>query len=88
MPIGRVGVFRFADNEQLSIDPESGLYLGQGAMLTDTDLRWQAVERSNVDLVGEMTTMMSSQRAFQSAAQVLKIYDSVLNKIATDVGSV
>ncbi len=85
--IGQIGLFAFADNNQLTIDP-SGLYNGQGAQPAEASLRWKALERANVDLVGEMTTMMSSQRAFQSAAQVLKIYDGLLNKIATDVGSV
>lgn len=85
--IGQIGVFAFADNGQLTIDP-SGLYNGQGARPAEANLRWRSLERANVDLVGEMTMMMSSQRAFQSAAQVLKIYDGVLNKIATDVGSV
>lgn len=84
---GQIGVYTFADNNQLTIDP-SGLFNGQGAVAGEGDLRWRALERANVDLVQEMTTMMSSQRAFQSAAQVLKIYDGVLNKIATDVGSV
>lgn len=86
-PVGRIGVFTFADNDQLTIDA-TGLYNGQGAAPADTPLRWRALERANVDLVGEMTNMMAGQRAFQSAAQVLKIYDGVLNKIAADVGSV
>ena len=44
------------------------------------------LERSNVDMVEEMTNMMSSQRALQSAAQVLKMYDQIMSKASTDVG--
>lgn len=47
---------------------------------------WKSLEESNVDMIEEMTTMMSSQRALQSAAQVLKMYDQIMSKAATDVG--
>lgn len=88
-PLGRIGVYTFPDNGQLVIG-ESGLFEanGQQAAAADVPVRWKAVERANVDLVEEMTTMISTQRALQSAAQVLKIYDSLLTKITTDVGSV
>ena len=41
---------------------------------------------TDVDMVEEMTNMMSSQRALQSAAQVLKMYDQIMSKAASDVG--
>ena len=47
---------------------------------------WQAIEKSNVDMVEEMTAMMSSQRALQSAAQVLRMYDQIMSKSVTDIG--
>lgn len=50
------------------------------------DVLWKALERSNVDMVEEMTSMMTSQRALQSAAQVLKMYDQIMSKAASDVG--
>lgn len=51
-----------------------------------TTINWKMLEKSNVDMVGEMTTMMSSQRSLQSAAQMLKMYDSVMSKASSDVG--
>ena len=39
-----------------------------------------------MDMVQEMTAMMTSQRALQSAAQVLKMYDQVMSKASGDVG--
>ena len=39
-----------------------------------------------MNMVDEMTAMMSSQRALQSAAQVLKMYDQLLAKASTDIG--
>ena len=47
---------------------------------------WKALEQSNVNMIQEMTSMMSSQRALQSAAQLLKMYDQIMSKSATDVG--
>lgn len=46
------------------------------------------LERSNVSLTEELTAMMSSQRALQSASQVLKMYDQLLSKVVTEVGKV
>ena len=37
-------------------------------------------------MMEEMTAMMSSQRALQSAAQMLKMYDQIMSKSATDIG--
>ena len=54
----------------------------------DTTVNWKILEKSNVDMVEEMTTMMSSQRALQSAAQMLRMYDSVMSKASSDVGRI
>ena len=44
-------------------------------------VRQRALEDSNVDAISEMTAMMSSERALQSAAQVLSMYDKLAAKI-------
>ena len=49
-------------------------------------IQWKMLERSNVDMVEEMTSMMTSQRALQSAAQALKMYDQIMNRSANDIG--
>ena len=54
--------------------------------MENPEIIWKSLERSNVDMVEEMTNMMSSQRALQSAAQVLKMYDQIMSKAASDVG--
>lgn len=88
--LGTVGVVDFADYEQLHKE-DNGLYSTAQAPVQAQDgerpqLLWKTVEKSNVDMVDEMTAMMSSQRALQSAAQVLKMYDQIMSKSATDVG--
>ena len=37
-------------------------------------------------MVKQMTEMITYQRALQSAAQVTKMYDQVMNRAATEVG--
>ena len=85
--LGQLGVFTFADNEQLE-KAESGLFApnGQAAVPTAAQVRWRWVESSNVDMVEEMTRMMTAQRALQSAAQVIKLYDELLGRATTEVG--
>lgn len=85
--LGQLGVFTFADNAQL-VKETSGLFgaNGQAAVPTATQVRWKWVESANVDMVQEMTRMMTAQRALQSASQVIKLYDGLLTKATTEVG--
>ena len=39
-------------------------------------------------MVHEMVSMMTAQRALQSAAEMSKIYDQVMTKDATEVGRI
>ena len=85
--LGRIGVFTFADNNQL-VKNDSGLFgaNGQAATPANTEVRWQTVENSNVDMIEEMSRMMTAQRALQSAAQAIKLYDGILTKATNDLG--
>ena len=44
------------------------------------------LERSNTDIVKQMTEMITYQRALQSAAQVSKMYDQLMTKATTEIG--
>ena len=84
--LGRVGVFAFEDDAQLEKD-NSGVFTSEAEPeAVDATVMQGWLERSNVDWVREMAQMMSAQRAYQSAAEVVKIYDEVMNKAVTDVG--
>lgn len=85
--LGQLGVFTFADNAQLVKNP-SGLFgaNGQAAIPAAAQIHWKWVEGSNVDMIEEMSTMMTAERALQSAAQILKLYDGLLTKATTEVG--
>lgn len=88
---GTLKIVDFADYDQLRKEA-GGLFstnqepLANGADGSRTSVLWKSLEKSNVDMVAEMTAMMSSQRALQSAAQVLKMYDQIISKSVTDIG--
>ncbi len=86
----QLGVFIFEEPAEDLIKAPSGLFEAQGGpdLAENPKVMWQWVESSNVDMVKEMTQLLTAQRALQSASQVLKIYDGVVNKTATDVGRV
>lgn len=86
---GTLRLVDFADYEQLHKE-DNGLFstnqAPQEVAMENTQILWKTLEKSNVDMLDEMTSMMSSQRALQSAAQVLRMYDQIMSKSATDVG--
>ena len=47
----------------------------------NTPMRQKFLEDSNVDVIKEYTQMMATERALQSAAQVLRMYDQLAAKI-------
>lgn len=87
--LGQIGVFAFADNNQL-VKNKSGLFGtgGQAATAVNREVMWKWIENSNVEMIDEMARMMTAQRALQSASQVLKIYDGVLTKATSEIGRI
>ncbi len=88
--IGQIGLFTFED-ESLLAKTELGLFDVGGQVATPAQTQqvmWKAVENSNVDLASEMSNMLTAQRALQSAAQVLKMYDEVLTKSVNDIARI
>lgn len=86
--MGRIGVYTFDDTAVLEYNEEGFLTGAEGQVMDTPTVHWQYLERSNVDMVKEMTEMLSSQRAFQSAAQVSKIYDQLMTKATTEIGRI
>ncbi|MCD8000784.1 MAG: flagellar hook-basal body protein [Clostridiales bacterium] len=89
--LGTLKVVDFADYNQLHKE-DNGMFSSAAAPVAvqegDTAILWKSVEKSNVDMVEEMTAMMASQRALQSAAQMLKMYDQIMGKSVADIGRV
>lgn len=84
---GQIEVVTFQDEGQLHREDNGMFTTNQAAAVAndngETKLYWQAIEDSNVDMVQEMTSMITSQRTLQSAAQLLKMYDTVMGRAVT-----
>ena len=84
--LATLGVYTFEDNAALERTPY-GLFTGDGAQVNeDVTIYHKWVERSNVDMTDVMVSMITTQRALQSAAEILKIYDQVISKDTTEIG--
>lgn len=84
--LGTLGVYVFEDNGALERNAY-GMFVGEGAQVSeDAVILHKYVERSNVELVKEMIDMMSTQRALQSAAQMSKIYENVIQQSVNEIG--
>lgn len=84
--LGTVGVYEFEDVAQLEHNGD-GFFTGEGAQAVQTPyVLWKYLERSNSDMIQQMTEMLTCQRALQSCASVTKIYDEVMGHSVSDVG--
>ena len=86
--LGQIGVFRFEDNGALEKN-NYGFFVSQADGVATTDgirIHHKWVERANIDLVQQMTGMITAGRAYQSAAEAAKIYDDVMRKATEEVG--
>jgi len=88
---GRLMVVDFIDYYPLEKTGEGMFINGDAANMFEMDLpdvRWKMLERSNVNSMEEIVAMITSQRGLQSASQVLKMYDLLMQKAANDIGRV
>ncbi len=84
--LGKIGVWTFEDNGTLNKD-DQGFFTAEGqGQLTDVVIYNGYLEQSNDDMAEMLTELISTQRAYQSAAEALQIYDSVMTKATTEVG--
>ena len=89
--MGKLNVVNFVDYSQLEKTGE-GMFLNPNGVnilpVEIPSLRWKMLERSNVSTMDEMVAMISSQRALQSASQILKMYDQLMQKASNEIGRV
>jgi len=84
--LGQLGVYVFNDVQQLEYNEQGMFTGGNGTAADNPTVYWRYIERSNTDMIRQMTAMMTSQRSLQSAAQVTKMYDELMGHAASDVG--
>ena len=83
----QIGVFDFADRTAL-LESGQGFFMSEeeGTAAENAVVRQSMLEASNVDWAKSLTEMITAQRAFQSAAEVIRIYDGIINHDTQDVG--
>lgn len=88
VPMGRFALVTFADQSQLVKAGEGTFRSDVAGIPSNVNIRQKTLERSNVDAGREVVAMMESQRALQSASQILKIYDQLASKATTELARV
>ncbi len=84
---GTLEVVDFDDYVNDLTKETGGVFSATGeATPVDPRIYQRMVETSNVDVVGEMTEMMASQRALQSGAQIFTLYYELMGRIVSDLG--
>lgn len=85
--LGRLRIVDFDDYGQQLTKIGGGVFTAVGnAVPVNGNIQWKALESSNADPIDQMTRMMASQRALQSSAQIMKIYDQLTSKIVSELG--
>lgn len=82
---GTLRLVDFEDYDQLIKGNFGAFTVEEGAAQKEPEARiiQGMLERSNISMVEEMTSMMSAQRAIQAAAQLIKMYDVLDGKTVT-----
>lgn len=87
--IDNIAVYDFLDYNSLNKYKE-------GMFVSDTEpelveyptIANKTIERSNVNVTEELTGIMASQRALQTAAQAMKLYDMIQDKAVNEIGKI
>lgn len=87
--LDKIAIYDFADYNSLNKFRE-GLFISETEPdLIDNPLIFNNnIERSTVNFTEELTGILSSQRALQTAAQALKIYDMINDKAVNEIGKI
>ena len=86
--LGSLGIYTFPEEDMQTLEQDArGFFTGEGAQAAESpQILWKYLERSNVDMIRQMTEMLTCQRALQSAASVSKMYDELMGHSASDIG--
>lgn len=87
--VDKVALYDFLDYNNLSKSGE-GMFAAKEVpnLVEYPKILNKTIERSNVNVTEEMTDLISSQRALQTASQALKIYDLVQEKAVSEIGRI
>lgn len=86
----KISITRFADTSTLAKE-SANCYVStdqSGEMDTESKVRQNALERSNVDMIESITEMISIMRSYESNQKVIQAMDETLGKTVNEVGKV
>lgn len=86
--VGQLSIVEFSDSASLIKAGSGGYMAPDGLMAQPADsssVRQGFVEASNVNVMGEMVSMMSMMRHFEMTANVLKGYDEIMNSAISSI---
>lgn len=86
--VDKLAIVDFVDYSQIKKNKDGTLRCPNQGIPTDGGVMWKTLEKANVDMVEEMTSMMSSQRSIQSSAQIIKLYDQLMGKVVSEIGRI
>lgn len=87
--VGKIDVYmpRNATAQNI-VKRNDGFFNINGAVQANGSFRQGWLEDSNTDIVGNMTEMMESTRAFQGCQQAFQVSNDALEKTVTQIGSI
>jgi len=89
-PAGKLQVVEFANEKQLAKEGSS-LYIaanGQQRRAATGSVRQGFLEKSNVNVVGEMVNLISNYRAYEINGKVVQSHDQLISKAVNEVGKI
>jgi len=89
-PIGRLSVVSFSNKDALQKVGQSNYKLRETIPTTitnsiDSVVQQGTVESSNVNIINEMTDMISATRTFESLQKVIQAHDSINDKLVNQI---
>lgn len=87
--VDKIGLYDFTDYNNLNKEGE-GMFVSEEEPIAVASPRIvnKTLERSNVNITEELTGIIASQRSLQTASQALKLYDSIQEKAANEIGRI
>jgi len=87
--VDKIAIYDFLDYNILNKVGAGMFTSGEAPNLVENQkIAGKTIERSNVNVTEEMTSIMSSQRALQTASQAMKMYDLIQEKAVIEIAKI
>lgn len=87
-PMYKLSIVDFNDHNSLKKQGDNYLDTGNGAKEVEAIVSQRALEKSNVNVMAEMSDMLMNMRTFESNQKVVQTLDETLDKTVNEIGRV